>query len=198
MIKNIFLLFLVVIFTLNSCSEHEKKSNKEIITQNLVSVEKNSSHDSISKIQRTNPFTQKKENTNSYEESLQLKNYLIDKIPSRDFHTITENTVIFTHPDSKQIKKFKKEIGEEDFYIVADDNSWYQFQAGEYFEKKKMTILYPEKRYLKFITHDKKVYNFDTKAKFSGWQTILFRPDSLPKIVNPVGIEQEDSLYFGK
>lgn len=190
--RNIFAFF-IAILSLVSCSETPRKAKNEI-GENLQLEVKGTLKDSISKekVEKSN------KKIDSYEERFKLENFLVDKIPTKDFITITESTVIFVSPDSEQIKRLKKEIGEEDFYIVADDNSWYQFEAEEYFEKKKMKTLRSQKRYLKFIAKDKKVYNFDTKAEFSGWETILFRPDSLPKIINPTVIEQEDSLYFGK
>lgn len=190
-------LLLILFSSLISCNEAPKKAKKGIV-KNVESEVKDTLRDSIPKEKTRNSAQPINLNNYQYEQALILENFLIDKIPSKDFITITEKTVIFRNPDSQQIEQFKKEIGEEDFYIVADDNSWYQFEAEEYFEKKKIKTLHPQNRYLKFITRDKKVYNFDTKAKFSGWLTILFRPDSLPKIINPTGIEQEDTLYFGK
>lgn len=191
--KGIFL-YLISLTTLISCSENEDKIHKKPIAQDSKILNKSGFKDSISEEKSFKVISQK---PSQYNESLTLDNFLVKNITSKDFITITEKTVIFTSPDSKQIKRFKKEIGEEDFYIVADDNSWYQFEAHEFYEKKKINIIHSDKRYIKFITRNKKILNFDTRAKYSGWQTILFRPDSLPKIINPVGIELEDSLYFG-
>ncbi|WP_205504610.1 hypothetical protein [Rufibacter psychrotolerans] len=136
-------------------------------------------------------------NWKAFEESFVLKNYLVSKIPSNDFITISQKAGIFISPDSVQIESLKKENGEEDFYTVADDNSYFEHEASEYLKEKKFRIVYPTKRYIKFISKNHEFY-FDTKAKAArGWTAILFSPEKgAPKIINPADIDLEFQEYL--
>ena len=135
----------------------------------------------------------------SYERSFILENYLIASLPDTNFLVIDKNAAIFIEPDSSEVEQMKREVGEENFYIGSDDNGYYYYLARKFSEKQNLPVINPSNRYLKFIGINNAVFCFDTKAKAArGWTTILFRPDSLPKIINPVDIESEYKLYFGR
>jgi len=136
-------------------------------------------------------------NWKAFEESFKLENYLVSSIPSNDFITVSHKIGIFISPDSVQIEQLKKENGEEDFYTVADDNNYFEYEAAEFLKEKKFKIVHPTNRYIKFISNKKEFY-FDTKAKAArGWTAIIFSPEKgAPKIINPIDIDLEYQEYY--
>jgi hypothetical protein len=189
-----YMAFISLLLLLISCSGNEIKVEKTKDADPTSSGKNDSLKDSLPG--KPDEQVQTKD-LNSYEESLKLGNYLVEKNSVKDFITINGNCALIISPDEAQIEKLKAEMGEENFYVVADDNMWYQYEAGEYLEKKNVKVIHPDKRYLKFITGNKKEYYFDTRA-IAGWTNVLFRPDSLPKLISSIGIEKECEQYFGK
>ena len=128
---------------------------------------------------------------------MDFRSYLVDSAPDRDCQVINEKAVVFVFPDSIQIETMKKEEGDTNFYVAADDANWYWSEAHEFLTKKTVKVIEAEKRYLKFEAASGPIF-FDTKAGISeGWIVILFRRDSLPQIIKSVDIEQEYEKYFG-
>lgn len=131
------------------------------------------------------------------EQSLIINNYLIKNRPNSNFILIDSNSGVFIPMSASEIKKLKKIYG-EDFYIISDDNIFYNFEAVEFLEARKVRILNPETRYLIFKMKNGKELYFDTQSEFNcAWKTILFNIDSLPKIIYPINIKDEYSRYFG-
>ena len=92
----------------------------------------------------------------------------------------------------------KKDFGEEDFYTIADDNIYFESEADEFLEQKKVKVVYPNTRYLKFISATSKEFCIDTKSKSKpGWFTILFDPNrESPILVHPIDIVEDYERYF--
>ena len=134
-----------------------------------------------------------------HDASFVLENYIVPKIPNKDFTEITSERVIFYQPEAKEIKAYKKEFGEEHFYAVSDDNVYYAYEAEIFLEQKGIKSVYPDTRYLKFKLSNGETILFDAKADAHlYWTTILFTPGKAPRIINPVDVEQECKAYFGK
>jgi hypothetical protein len=130
-------------------------------------------------------------------QSLIIDNYLVDcKYITEDFSIISENCGIFISPDSTEIIKMKKEYGEEDFYVIADDNIFYDYTASHFLDSMGINCLYPKTRYLKFKIN-KDTICFDTKSRYkTGWLSILYRENSEPEIYNSIDVEQAYLDYF--
>jgi len=92
----------------------------------------------------------------------------------------------------------KNEVGEKDFYTVADDNNFYQSEASDFLKQKNIKVVHPKTRYLKFKTATGNEFNFDTKSKANkGWLTIFFDPKKeAPVIMSPVDIDLEYESFF--
>jgi hypothetical protein len=127
-----------------------------------------------------------------YEESFRIENYLTTDTPEDEEITlITEDCCVFISPDSTQIVTLKGNTIEdqENFYTIADDNNYYDYEASKFLDSIKLKRIYPKTRYLKFVMSDGSLL-VDTRSKISrGWITILFDVDKKPKIINPVDIE---------
>ncbi len=133
----------------------------------------------------------------AYEESFVLKNYIVKNAPAKDLQKVDSDAVIIVYPDSMQVEQMKKEDG-DDFYTVADDAQYYQSQTMQMCDSVKIKYLIPQKRYIRFESKTKTIY-FDTRAKApQGWITLLFRTDSLPRIVSVFDVISDSNLkaYF--
>jgi len=124
-----------------------------------------------------------------------LNTYIIDSVPSESFE-VTDTLALFVYPDTTELQLMRKEYGDEAFYTVADDNSYYFSEAMQYLKNKKIAVKNPKMRYIKFVSNLGTLY-IDTKAKGNiAWTTILFRPDTLPRIISPIDIDVEYKQYF--
>jgi hypothetical protein len=132
-------------------------------------------------------------------QSMNIDNYVVDsKDIKSDYLSITETCGIFISPDSMEIDKMKKEYGEKDFYVSADDNMYYEHNASSFLDSLHIKTIYPINRYLKFIVNSDTIY-IDTKSKFKyGWLSILYKKNTMPKIFNSPDIEQEYDDYLKK
>ena len=92
--------------------------------------------------------------------------------------------------------KGETEEEQENFYIAADDNNYYQDEASKFLDSLKIKKIYPKTRYLKFTKNNENII-FDTKAKYSrGWMVILYLNNKKPKIVDFVSIEYSYNKYI--
>ena len=173
--------FLLVFVLLSSCKTKSSDQNSEIQSAQHESTVKQGA------------------NFNSYEESFKLENFIVEgNIIENEITTINENCGIIINPDSLQIEAMKGETEEEqeNFYIAADDNNYYQDEASKFLDSLKIKKIYPKTRYLKFTKNNENIF-FDTKAKYSrGWMVILYLNNKKPKIVDFVSIEYSYNKYI--
>ena len=45
--------------------------------------------------------------------------------------TYSTPVVLFVQPDSQEVRRLREELGDDDFYVTADDAMWYQAAARE-------------------------------------------------------------------
>ena len=121
------------------------------------------------------------------------------KIASIDIDTLTidKRTAVFYQPDSLQIEKRKKEVGVQDFMAGADDYIYSINTSSEYLEKQGLKVLDAKsKRFLKFVSADKKVQlvKLDTLPEL--WGICLFDPNKKPYYADMTMIEDEYKKYY--
>ena len=59
-----------------------------------------------------------------------LENYLTNlAVDTSELEIVDYSCAVLVDPTEEQIRVMRAEYGEEDFYIVADDNSWYKGNA---------------------------------------------------------------------
>jgi hypothetical protein len=198
------LLVIIIGLTIASCNDSSNEDGQavadkkeEVTTINTISVSQ-----SVDSINKSNAKViadslQDIEEMKAYEAAYKIENYLVSSIPNKDFTIVSENAGVLIGPDSLQIVKMKKEMGEEDFYIVADDNIYYDYEASEFLNQKKFKLVYPKTRYIKFVSKGKEYY-FDSKSKAAaGWTAVLFSPSKpTPRIINTADIEGEFKDYM--
>jgi len=142
------------------------------------------------KQQQANPSLQ---NTLLNEGSTQENNLAANT----DTLVVTQNAAVFYEPDSLQMERRKKEVGEENFYIGADDYLFYLNETYEYLEKENLPILLTQnKKYVKFVGADSKatLIKLDTLSEL--WGVFFFDIKKAPQQVDMTMIEEEYKSYY--
>jgi hypothetical protein len=117
-----------------------------------------------------------------------------DKI---DTIVIKNQTAIIIEPTDKQIEKRKKEVGEEDFYIGADDYMWYLNESTETFRKNKLNVLNIKNgKTIKFEMENGNNAILELNGEDELWQIYLFDPKLKPKKIDMTDSENEYKTYF--
>lgn len=135
-----------------------------------------------------------------YDSYFKLESYLTkDKIENKNFEIIDFDCAILIYPTSDQIDQMKKEYGEEAFYTVADDNSWYQEQAIGMIDSvgvKKTTV---KGQFLK-LKGRQMTWDLDIRKKnLPTWNLIFFKTDKGPKIISTVDLTVDEvKKYFNE
>lgn len=142
------------------------------------------------KQQETNTFLT---DTLQKEDSIQQANLKANT----DTLMVTQNAAVFYEPDSLQMERRKKEVGEEAFYIGADDYLFYLNETYKYLEKKNLPVLLSQnKKYLKFVGNDSKatLIKLDTLPEL--WGVFFFDNTKAPQQIDLTMIEEEYKSYY--
>lgn len=110
---------------------------------------------------------------------------------------IDRQAAVFYQPDSLQIEKRMKEVGEADFRAGADDYIYYVNTSVEYLEKKGLPVLDAKnKKYLKFVLTGKQhqFIKLDTLEEL--WGIYLFDPKKSVYAADMTIIEDEYKSYY--
>jgi hypothetical protein len=110
---------------------------------------------------------------------------------------VKNQTAIIIEPTDKQIEKRKKEVGEEDFYIGADDYMWYLNQSTETFRINKLNVLKIKNgKTIKFEMENGNNAILELNGEDELWQIYLFDPKLKPKKIDITDSENEYKNYF--
>ena len=146
---------------------------------------------------------QKEENLNSIttisEKKVSTKKINNTKSSKNGIDTVVikNQTAIIIEPTDKQIEKRKREIGEEDFYIGADDYMWYLNESTETFRKNKLNVLSIKNgKIIKFEMENGNNAILELNGKDELWQIYLFDPKLKPKKIDMTDSENEYKTYF--
>ncbi len=132
---------------------------------------------------------------NDYDSYFELSNYLTD---IETDNIISESCAVYFSPTSERIDQLKKEYGEEDFYIVADDNNWYDYESSELLKKLNIKTVYFKSGIVKFQGTSNSWTVNTNRPDAPGWNFILFNVDEAPEITSTVDVtEQELKEFFG-
>lgn len=111
--------------------------------------------------------------------------------------TIDFDCAVLIYPTEEEINKMKKSYGEDDFYIIAENNNWYQGMAIEMLDSvgiKKVTVHGDSLRF----EGENKTWGFDLKRdSLTGWNIIFFSRTKGPQIISTVDLTtQKIKEYF--
>ena len=111
---------------------------------------------------------------------------------------INEKSVVFISATHESIEKEKKKMGEDNFYIMADDGNYYSYEAHQFLKNKKLKTY--EINHNNVIVFKSKKGNFTVlRDTIEGLgSTYLFEPNQLPKKIFNIDIENEYEKYYNK
>lgn len=119
--------------------------------------------------------------------------------PLSDTLIVNEVAAIITEPDSLKIERRKKALGEEDFYIGADDYLYYLNQSHNFLDSAKVnTIVAKDKKFILFVGSDKSHHLIQTDTLSELWNIYFFDPKKKMKKIDMTAIEDEYKRYFSK
>lgn len=133
---------------------------------------------------------------NNYESFLNLDNYIASALPNpADVQIIDSSAVIIINPTEEQIKEMEEKY-DEDFYTIADDNSFYQAEAMMRLDSVGIKTVNAEKRYLKLKGKNSEWVLDIRKEGAPEWNMILFTAEKSPEIVSSIDVTREKIREF--
>ena len=114
-----------------------------------------------------------------------------------DTISVKSQIAIIIEPTEMQIEKRKKEVGEEDFYIGADDYMFYINESTKTFNKNKLKVLNIKNDKIinfEFENGNNAILEFNEEGEL--WKVYLFDPKLKPKKIDMTDSENEYKNYF--
>jgi hypothetical protein len=131
-----------------------------------------------------------------YEASLKLESYLTKTIGS-EAETIDYTCAILIYPTEEQIEAMKKEVGEDDFYTIADDSQFYLGMAIEKIDSVGIKTATAGGQWLR-LKGQAQTWDLDIRKKnLPEWNVIFFNTTKEPKIISAIDLTTtEVRTYF--
>ena len=109
-----------------------------------------------------------------YDAQFKLENYLdADPGDISKMQTLNYDCAIIIYPSDEQIEEMKKNEGEDDFFVGADDSNFYQAQAMHLIDSARIRIVNAKKAFLK-LQGDQKAWILSIRKKdLPAWNLIL-------------------------
>lgn len=136
----------------------------------------------------------------NYDSYFKLESYLSkDNIKNSKFEIIDFDCAILIYPTVEQIDEMKKEEGEEDFYIGADDSNWYQAQAIYMIDSVGIKKTTARGQFLR-LKGKQETWELNIRKKnLPTWNLIFFKTDKEPKIISTVDLTVDEvKKYFNE
>ena len=118
-------------------------------------------------------------------------------LEAKDFVVNCDKCVIEVGFTDKEVEYFKKEMGEESFYILADDANYYSYTLKKYLEANGIEIKYVsrlETHYTKLIFSNESIDIANLKWLYEYY---LYQKGKKPhKLIDIVAPEDEINDYF--
>ncbi|MEO0037785.1 MAG: hypothetical protein RIQ59_996 [Bacteroidota bacterium] len=187
------LLFITLLFMiLVSCSQNNKIASKAEKTkfengqkaENDLSVTDSAiKSDSIF-------FASKREKNRDFKLDFALVSNTDLTLDSTNSIIINKSTVLSIMPHSKIIEKYQRNLGEDGWNTVLDDNLYYESIFIDSLKKRKIphTYFFRDKRYLVFKKNNGTKIILDQKKFLNAWGYILFNGKDIPTFWNELEI----------
>ncbi|MCE2996183.1 MAG: hypothetical protein ACK5RG_19660 [Cyclobacteriaceae bacterium] len=121
-----------------------------------------------------------------------IQSYLtLDSIIRDDLTIVDEDCAILVYPTEEQLDRMEKKYGSDDFYIIADDASYYQGMAIGLLDSLKVKTISAKKPFTRFVGTTKKYTIHIRKEGFPEWNLFLFKKDKEPVVIGTVGLNAE-------
>jgi hypothetical protein len=124
-----------------------------------------------------------------YQLMYDIRSYVTTSANASETETMAATCAILIYPTQEQIEEMKQRMGDEDFYIAADDNNWYQGKAIGLLDSLNIKIVTAKTRYL-MLKGDNKTWILDLrKENLPSWNLIFFHRTKKPKVVSTVDLD---------
>ena len=100
---------------------------------------------------------------------------------------INTDVVVFVSPDSTGIERLKTEHGEEDFYVIADDEMYYRSIAYDLLDSLGVAYTFVERRPLRFVV-DGEASEYTWSDVEANWFVVVYEADKEPRITYSVDL----------
>lgn len=157
--------------------------------------------DTSSNLQQVDSLKTEVDSTSTYEfdyyAQFNLDNYLTtDSFDEKTNDIIDFDCAILIYPTSEQIEEMKKNEGEEDFYVGADDSNWYQAMAIEKIDSVGIKTITANGRYIRLRGQNRN-WDLDIRKKnLPAWNLIFFKPTKEPKIISTVDLTVDKTKNY--
>jgi hypothetical protein len=134
-----------------------------------------------------------------YKEMYNVQNYVTTNADKLRTEIIDFDCAILIYPTDEQIEEMRREMSEDDFYIIADDNNWYQGTAIGLIDSLNIRMITASERYVMLKGH-RKSWTLDIRKENSpAWNLIFFKTTKAPEVVSTVGLTIEQLReYFNE
>ena len=114
-----------------------------------------------------------------------------DPINQNDLTIVDEDCAVLVYPTEEQLDRMEKKYGTDDFYIKADDASYYQGMAIGLLDSLKVKTISSKKSLMRFVGINK-IYTIHTRKEgYPEWNLFLFKKDKEPIVIGTVGLNAE-------
>lgn len=86
---------------------------------------------------------------------------------------ITDRIVVFVSPDSQNVAALKEQMGEENFYVAADDENWYRSAGFDLLDSLHLAHTSTSEKKFRFMVNGLE-QAYDWSEKTPGWFVILY------------------------
>lgn len=124
-----------------------------------------------------------------YNAQFNLENYLVgDQTDTSKVHVVDFNCAVLIYPTHEQVEEMKKKEGEDDFYTIADDATFYQTRAIQLIDSAGIKTVGTQKQFIKFVSAETS-WTLDVRKKnLPAWNLILFNKKKAPQPTASVSV----------
>ncbi len=102
-------------------------------------------------------------------------------------HVYSNRVVLFIWPDSLELAEHKQQMGEQDFYVAADDENWYRAVAFEMLDSLGVNRQTVEGKEFTFLV-DGRERTYDWSGAESLWFVVVYDGKREPIVTHSVNL----------
>ena len=100
-----------------------------------------------------------------------------------------DRMVIFVSPDSLEIAALKQQMGEQDFYVAADDENWYRSLAFDMLDSLGVASRVVDEKRFAFLV-DGVIKTYDWSGRSPSWFVVLYDGKREPIVTYSISLPE--------
>lgn len=102
---------------------------------------------------------------------------------------IRTDLVVFVSPDSTGLERLKEKHGEENFYVIADDEMYYRAAAYDLLDSLGLAYSFVERRTLRFeVKGEAREYTWSHVEE--SWFVVIYRSGQEPRVTHSIDLSE--------